>query len=173
MSRALMVVDMLVGFMEKGHPLYCGDNARSIIPVVVEKAQEFTDRGDPVIFIADHHAPDDLEFKQFPPHCIEGTREAEVIDELQPFVKPEYLVPKTRYGAFYNTRLETMLSEIAPESVEIVGVCTNICVLYTVEELRNRDYMTIVHRDGVASFDGDAHAFALGQIESVLGAEVR
>lgn len=173
MSRALIVIDMLVGFLEEGHPIYCGDDARSIIPFAVEKASDFSRRGDPVIFVADHHAPDDLEFRQFPPHCIEGTREAEVIGELQPFVKRQHLVQKTRYGAFYNTGLEHLLRETAPESVEIVGVCTNICVLYTVEELRNRDYPTVVYREGVASFDKPAHEFALGQIENVLGAEVR
>ena len=110
------------------------------------------------------------------PGCTHGVIHrllAEVIDELQPFVKPKHLVPKTRYSAFYDTGLDELLREIAPETVEIVGVCTNICVLYTVEELRNRDYPTVVHRDGVASFDQPAHEFALAQIESVLGAEVR
>jgi len=173
MSRALIVVDMLVGFLDRGRPLDCGESARSIVPFVVEKVREFTERGDPVIFIADHHAPDDAEFDRFPPHCVEGTEEAEVIPELEPYVRAEYLVPKSRYSGFFDTQLEDLLRELGPETVEVVGVCTNICVLYTVEELRNRDYSTVVHRDGVASFDADAHQFALGQMETVLGAEVR
>ncbi|HAG08307.1 MAG TPA: cysteine hydrolase, partial [Desulfotomaculum sp.] len=52
------------------------------------------------------------------------------------------------------------------------GVCTNICVLYTVEELCNRDYKVVVYRQGVASFDLQAHNWALVQMESVLGAKV-
>ena len=34
MPNALLVVDMVVGFMEEGHNLYCGDSAREIIPHV-------------------------------------------------------------------------------------------------------------------------------------------
>ena len=173
MSRVLIVLDMLVGFIEEGRPLDCGQSARDIVPFVVDKAREFASRGDPVIFIADNHDPDDAEFDRFPPHCIAGTDEAEVIQELKPFVHEQYLVPKTRYSGFFGTHLVELLSSIKPEVVEVVGVCTNICVLYTVEELCNRDYPTVVHRDGVASFDSQAHEFALGQMEAVLGAEVR
>jgi len=41
-----------------------------------------------------------------------------------------------------------------------------------VESLRNRDYTVRVHKQGVASFDDEAHEFALKQMETVLGAEV-
>ena len=34
MSNVVLVVDMVVGFMEPGHNLYCGDDARQIIPRV-------------------------------------------------------------------------------------------------------------------------------------------
>ena len=32
MSTAVLVVDMLRGFCEEGHPLYCGPASRQIIP---------------------------------------------------------------------------------------------------------------------------------------------
>jgi len=32
----VLVVDMLVGFLEPGHNLYCGDDARKVIPKVRE-----------------------------------------------------------------------------------------------------------------------------------------
>ncbi len=168
MPRVLIVVDMLVGFLEEGRPLDCGETARAIVPFVVEKAREFADRGDPVIFIADYHDPDDAEFERFPPHCIAGSEETEVVPELKPFLEEKLLLPKTRFSGFFGTHLVDLLAEIKPEVVEVVGVCTNICVLYTVEELRNRDYSTVVHRNGVASFDSQAHEFALVQMETVL-----
>ena len=34
MANAVLVIDMLRGFLEEGHPLYCGDKARHIIPSV-------------------------------------------------------------------------------------------------------------------------------------------
>jgi len=173
MSQALIVVDMLVGFLEQGRPLDCGDSARAIIPFVVKKARDFAARNEPIFFVADNHAPDDGEFDMFPPHCVAGTRESEVIPELERFVQQERLIHKTRFSGFFGTQLDELLQNVQPKVVEVVGVCTNICVLYTVEELRNRDYKTVVHRNGVASFDDAAHKFALAQMETVLGAEVR
>ena len=58
------------------------------------------------------------------------------------------------------------------DEVELVGVCTNICCYFTAEELANRDVSTKVYAEGVASFDQEAHKFALEQMRSVLGVEV-
>ena len=173
MRRVLLVVDMLVGFLQEDKPLYCGDDARKIIPFVKDKVEEFVRAGEPVIFVADSHAPDDAEFRMFPPHCIAGTDETELIEELRLFRDKGRLVPKTRYSALYDTQLLELLADLKPDVIEIVGVCTNICVLYTVEGLRNRDYRVVVHRQGVASFDKTAHEFAIGQMKDVLGTEIR
>ena len=54
----------------------------------------------------------------------------------------------------------------------MVGNCTNICVLYTVADARFRDYAVEVPADCVATFDPEAHEFALKQMETVLGAKV-
>lgn len=173
MKKVLIVTDMLEGFLREGYPLYCGKEAEKIIPFVRDKIKEYSDRGETIIFIADNHKPDDLEFKMFPPHCVEGTAETKVLPELLEAASECKIIPKTRYSAFYGTALDQELEEIAPDLVEVVGVCTNICVLFTVEELRNRDYSVVVYRDGVATFNPEAHRHALKQIKEILGAEVR
>ena len=70
MSNVVLVVDMVVGFMESGHNLYCGDEARQIIPKVQQLIEREQAAGAEVIFICDTHDPDDLEFQMFPVHCI-------------------------------------------------------------------------------------------------------
>ena len=124
MANAVLVVDMLVGFLEPGHNLYCGDDARKIIPNVKRLIEAEQKKGSTVFFIADNHDPDDLEFKVFPPHCIRGTKEAQVIGELAGYKGK--LIPKKRYGAFYGTDLEQRLAKLKPEKLIIVGVCTDI-----------------------------------------------
>jgi nicotinamidase/pyrazinamidase len=93
-----------------------------------------------------------------------------VIPELQEFA--DEVIPKRRYSAFFETNLEQRLEELAPDKIIVVGDCTNICVLYTVADARNRDYAVEVPADCVATFDPDAHKFALHQLKTVLGAEV-
>jgi nicotinamidase/pyrazinamidase len=172
MPTVLIVVDMLEGFCREGYPLFCGEDAVKIIPFVKRKIEEYDERGLPVIFLADNHDPDDKEFEMFPPHCVKGTKEAEVLPELFNAVRKKVLIPKNRFSGFHNTSLELYLNGFVPEVVEVVGVCTNICVFFTVEGLRNRDFKVRVYREGVASFDRHAHNFALQQMEKVLGAEV-
>lgn len=178
MEKALLVIDMLNDFCTPEGALALDREgnvyAKPIIPFVAQKLKEALTGGWKVIFVMDHHDPEDIEFRRFPRHCVQGTAGAEVIQELAEQLEEKdraHYVTKQRYSSFYNTDLEKLLEGI--REVHVVGVCTNICVLYTVEELCNRDLKTIVYRDGVASFDPEAHRFALGQMESVLGAEVR
>jgi len=174
-GRVLLVVDMLNDFIREDGALYSGPEAVKIVDKVTGLVKEFVSRQEPVIYIMDAHASDDLEFNRFPAHCIKDTPGAEVIAELADCARPGkavFKLHKNRYSGFFNTGLEQILNEIKPDEVHVTGVCTNICVLYTVEELCNRDYLVMVHRDGVASFDRQAHQWALQQMESVLGAKI-
>jgi nicotinamidase-related amidase len=170
MREVLIVVDMQKGFLEPGRPLYCGDEARQSIPRVAELVKEKQEQGATVIFTQDTHDPDDKEFEMFPPHCLKGTEEAELIDELKDF--DGIRMQKARYSTFFGTNLEEILDDLRPDRVTVCGVCTHICVMHTVADLRARDYPVVVPRDCVASFDRDAHEFALTHMEKVLGAKV-
>ena len=170
MANVVIVVDMLRGFLEEGHPLYCGPDARKIIPRVQELLERELARGSTIIYLADNHAPDDKEFEMFPVHCVRGTPESEVIPELANY--PGEVIPKTRYSGFFNTNLDERLRALQPEKLIIVGVCTDICVMHTVADARNRDYAVEVPAHCVASFDPEAHAFALKHMEKILGAKI-
>ena len=172
MVKAVLVIDMVRGFLEPGHNLYCGDDARTIIPKVVDLLERETGAGAQVLFISDHHDPDDLEFQIFPVHCVTGTSEPDVIPELSRFVTGENVVPKNRYSGFFNTDLEQRLERLQPDKLVICGVCTDICVLHTTSDARNRDYTVEVPTDCVASFNADAHGWALQHLEKILGATV-
>jgi len=170
MANAVLVIDMLRGFLEGGYPLYCGDRARRIIPSIQQLLEQELAQGATVFFICDHHAPDDPEFKMFPPHCIEGTAEAELIPELARYQGE--VIPKRRFSAFFDTPLEEKLNRLKPEKLIVCGVCTDICVLHTVADARNRDWEVEVPVDCVASFDEKAHLSALEHMERILGAKL-
>ena len=171
-ANVVLVIDMVRGFLESGHNLYCGDDARKIVPKVFELLMRETEAGSWILFISDHHDPDDLEFQIFPVHCVKGTSEPDVIPELSRFVTGGNVVPKNRYSGFFNTDLEQRLERLRPDKLVICGVCTDICVLHTTSDARNRDYTVEVPTDCVASFDPEAHGWALQHLEKILGATV-
>ena len=172
MSNVVLAIDMVRGFLEPGHNLYCGDAAREIIPNVHSLLSQEREAGSDILFISDHHDPDDLEFQIFPVHCVKGTEEPEVIPELSEFLTGNNVIPKNRYSGFFNTGLADRLRELAPDKIVICGVCTDICVLHTTSDARNRDYQVEVPADCVATFDPDAHRWALSHLEKILGAKV-
>ena len=84
----------------------------------------------------------------------------------------ELLIPKTRYSGFYGTDLEFQLQRLNPGTVEVIGVCTSICVMDTVGGLANRDYNTVVHSHCVADFDPAAHEVAMARMAGLYGAKI-
>ncbi|BBO83622.1 isochorismatase [Desulfosarcina ovata subsp. sediminis] len=171
-QTALIIVDMLNDFIDEDGALFCGPGARDIIPFIRARLAAHRQAGSLIVYLQDAHAPDDLEFTKFPRHCVAGTWGSRIIDELAP-AAGERVIPKTRYSGFYATDLDAVLAAYGPDEVEVVGVCTSICVMDTVGGLANRDYPTRVPREGVADFDAQAHQFSLQRMERLYGAIVQ
>lgn len=171
-GQALIVIDMQRGFLEAGNPLFCGAPAQRIIGPVSRLIAEELQKETALFFSADTHEPDDEEFKIFPPHCIRGDKQTEIIPELAGYLPQATLIEKHRYSAFFDTDLEKRLQENNSDRLIVCGVCTDICVLHTVADARNRDYQVTVLENCVSSFDTEAHEFALQHMERILGARI-
>ncbi|HVH64854.1 MAG TPA: isochorismatase family cysteine hydrolase [Candidatus Acidoferrum sp.] len=176
MPDVTIVIDVENGFCKFGN--LASPRCDAVIPQVKRVIESRLHAGDALFFTADTHDPNDREFEIFPVHCVRGTPEAEIVPELQPFLKDATLVRKRRYSAFFETDLEDRLKALKPNQVTVVGVCTDICVMHTVADLRNRDYHVVVPADAVATFDAPGHPgddvqrWSLAHLQGVLGATV-
>jgi nicotinamidase/pyrazinamidase len=176
-GKVLMVIDTQEGFTRQGN--LASDSCTAAIPRIRAIVEEEGSAGTPVIFTKDSHREGDPEFEMFPPHCIVGTPEHELVEELRGF-EPDAaaVIQKTRYSAFHETQLDQVLEELSPDEVHVIGLCTDICVMHTTADLRNRDLPVVVRQDGVETFDAPGHGnedvnrWALSHIESILGARV-
>ncbi len=171
MNRALVIIDMLNDFIRPEGALYCGKAAEEIVPNIAQRLEQARGAGETVIYVCDNHRPDDPEFQIWPAHCVAGTWGAQVIDELKPR-EEDVIIPKRRYSAFFGTDLLLHLRERGIEVLELCGVCTNICVLYTAADARNLAYAVEVHPRRVATFDDQAQEWALKQLKEVLGVKL-
>lgn len=129
--KLLIVVDMQNDFIDGalGTP-----EAQKIVEPVNEKILEYDCRGDLVIFTADTHTEQYLktqEGQNLPvAHCIKGTPGWEISKALfHPQDAP--VIEKDTFG---SRELGIMLMELArtgqvPETIELVGLCTDICVI--------------------------------------------
>jgi nicotinamidase/pyrazinamidase len=168
-TRALVVVDMIHDFADPSGALYCGPSMPPVIDVIKGELARARAAHEPVVYLTDDHLPNDAEFQMFPPHAIHGTKGAAIIPQLAP-VSGDVVIPKRRYSGFFGTDLDITLREKGVDTLRLVGDCTNICVLYTAADARNLGYAVEVVREGVTSFDKQAHVNALGELEKTLGA---
>jgi nicotinamidase/pyrazinamidase len=175
-KKTILVVDMLNGFCRFGN--LANERLDSITGRLREHLTRGQDAGVDLVFLADTHTADDPEFAMFPPHCIEGSGEEEIVPELAELAEGGHVVRKRTFSGFYGTELDALLERLAPDVVEVTGVCTDICVLHTVYELRVRGHEVLVRHDLVETYDAPGHdgdeinRFALTHIREVLGATV-
>jgi nicotinamidase/pyrazinamidase len=178
MARALIVVDTQNGFLREGN--LASDHCLAALPAIQAEVDRALAAGERVFFTADTHEPDDKEFEIFPSHCVRGSHEAELVDELQGYLERDdcHLIAKRRYSALFETELEGLLHRFEIDDVRICGVCTDICVQHTAADLRNRDIAVTVVAPATATFDAPGHdvdevqIYALSHMEQILGASI-
>jgi nicotinamidase-related amidase len=122
MKKALVVIDMQNDFITG--PLG-NDECRNIVENVVNKVKNFD--GD-IYFTQDSHEENYLETqegKNLPvKHCILGSDGWQIIPELKPYL--DYSIRKETFG---STDLARIISGRKYDEVELIGVCTGICVI--------------------------------------------
>ena len=121
MKKTLIVIDMQNDFI---HMALGTPEAVAIVPKVKAKIQEYVRNGDEIIFTRDTHFADYLqtaEGKKLPvEHCIRGTKGWEIADGL--YVEGCKIIDKPNFGWPH-------WKDEALEEVELIGLCTDICVV--------------------------------------------
>jgi ureidoacrylate peracid hydrolase len=87
-----------------------------------------------------------------------------LVDELQP---ADLTVEKVAYSAFYQTRMEFVLSRAGIKTLMVCGIVTNGGVASTVRDAHVRDFNTITLHDGCAAFSAETHDTAIKALASV------
>lgn len=129
MSKLLVVVDMQNDFVTGSLGT---KEAEAIVPQVVLKVKKFMEISvgseNRVAFTRDTHFENYLETQEgrkLPvKHCIKGTKGWEIIDELKPYVDKVFDKP-----TFGSTHLSEYAEDEGYDEIELVGLCTDICVV--------------------------------------------
>lgn len=98
-----------------------------------------------LVFTLDEHNPDNYneyqESKIYLPHCMKGAAGAEIVDDLKSFKENEdsKIFYKDTFGSYalasYLWELYRVYEKL--DTVTLMGVCTDICVLNNALLLRN------------------------------------
>jgi nicotinamidase/pyrazinamidase len=184
---AFFDVDTQIDFMDPAGKLYV-PHAEDIIPHLAKLMAYARERNIPVLSSADAHAPDDPEFKLWPPHCVAGTRGQQRIKETLlpgaltipmrsgPFVPaaiwpPQIIIEKDVYETSANPNFDAILDALGPRRYVVFGVATEYCVRADVRALRQRNKPVQLVVDAIKAITDEGGRKALEEM-TATGAEL-
>lgn len=130
--KLLIVVDMQNDFIDGALGSW---DALAIVPKVQDKVAAYAEAGIPILYTRDTHFAETYmntqEGKKLPvPHCIYGTDGHVVRDEV--WVPGQYLADKETFGLADIDDVVRAIEEdkgVVFNEIELVGLCTDICVI--------------------------------------------
>lgn len=163
-KKCLIVVDMVNGFVREG--VLHDERIANVIPRQIELINKNIKEEGLTIFIKDTHDDNAIEFKRFgnTKHCVRGTSEAELVDELKIFENNEDVISIEKNSTSYMEapKFRELIKELENiKEINIVGCCTDICdfngtmALANYLDEHNRDVVIKVHKDAVATYSED------------------
>ena len=170
-KTALVIIDMVNGFAREG--ALQSSRVEGLIPEIVTLSKACDDLKIKKVAFADCHSNYSPEFESYPKHCICGTSEGEIVDEIKE-VGGYTLISKNSTNGFLEEKFAQWLEENGDTDTFIItGDCTDICIqqfavtLKTWFNRQNKNSRVIVPMNAVETYDlgvhdGDLmHVFAL------------
>lgn len=160
MKKLLIVIDMQEDFISGALGT---KEAEEIVPAVIQKIADF---GGDVVYTRDTHTEDYLdtaEGKKLPVvHCVKDTQGWQIHPQVFQAGqgKTVAVIDKPTFG---STGLCDFAAAGNYDSIELVGLCTDICVISNALCLKSRLWETpiAVWKDCCAGVTPDSHANAL------------
>lgn len=162
-KKALIVVDFQNDFCPDG--ALAVPEGDQILDTVNDLVQEFTERGDLVVYTKDYHPENHTSFAEnhpdgmWPPHCVQGTTGAEFYPELLvngPTFYKGFVTEIDSYSGFggrleannESPSLEAFLRDHEIEAVTVVGLALDYCVKSTALDAQRLGFPTSVVLSG-------------------------
>jgi len=180
MNTVFLDVDTQFDFLFPAGALYV-PGAERVVDAVAQLNRWAAAQAIPVISTTDAHAEDDLEFRQWPPHCVAGTlgqRKAEATLLEKRVVVPnrpcdlalegarQIVVEKQTVEPLAPLNMPAILERLGAGRFVVYGVVTEICVLLAVRALLARGGEVTVVTDATRSLTDEASRCALDEMRA-------
>ena len=160
----LVVVDVINGFIHEGNMKdpyinHIVGGIEGLVKTYIEKDNH------EVFYIRDSHSKGAIEFKKFPLHCLDGSSESEMVDELKVYQDKVRTYKKNSTSAIFAKGLLEDINKMENlKRVVVVGCCSDICVLNFALPLINyfdeydKEVEIIVKEDLIETYNSSNHS---------------
>lgn len=161
-ETVIIVVDLINGFVSRGP--FASDRVKTIIPNVkflLEKTKECQK-----VFFRDIHTADSRELSIYPVHCVGGTGEENIVDELIPYAEKDNsnVIDKNSTNGFLTKEFQKWLNNnLQITNFIVIGCAADICVSDFAKTLQcyfcqnNAEKKIFIPKDCVETYDYGAH----------------
>lgn len=152
--RALLITDVQNDFCEGGALGAPGND--EVVPVINKLMPKFNFK----VASKDWHPEDTVHFKQWPVHCVKGTKGAEFHPDLNTEKIDKVVLKGTnnRDDGYSSFEAETddlvrLFKEKGVDTLYITGLTTDYCIKNTVLDALRNSFNTFVIEDGIRAVD--------------------
>lgn len=171
-KTVLVIVDMVNGFTREG--ALKSERVEELIPRIVDLSKTCDKYGIGKLAFSDCHTSSSPEFEAYPAHCLAGTGEGEIVEELKE-LGGYTLIPKNSTNGFLEGKFQIWLRNKPEINTFIVsGDCTDICIqqfaitLKTWFNMQNKKSRIIVPMNVVETYDLGDHGAELVKTRRVI-----
>lgn len=177
--KCLIVIDYQNDFVSDNGKLTAGEPAQCLENYIYNKVSEYIKNNDKVLFTLDTHTKESWsshpESQKFELHCEKGTKGWNLYGKLNEYMNTDNknicFTEKSAYCPSFDI-IENIVKTM--DSIEVVGVVTDICVLqtaiglYTAKVNLNKNTDISVDLNGCASFNQEGHKWAVNYMKDIL-----
>ena len=162
-TRMALVVDMVNGFVKFG--AMHDKSIANVIPEQIKLLEKMKEETDMIAIVKDTHEKECMEFQTYPEHCVKGSGEENLVDELRQFEDENALIYEK--NSTDVTKVTRFLEDIEKmphlKEIVVIGCCTDICVLNAAISMRtyfnqeNKNIEIIVPKNCVETYHSPVH----------------
>ena len=161
LTTALVIIDMQNDYCKKNGSFYAPES-EAVITSISALLAEARAKGMPIVYTQNWLSDPDggwayayeMGWTVIPPHCLENTWGAEIVDELKPTAE-DYVIRKFSFSMFlgvYRQGAEEIMAKFAEEHPDvdtfiITGTVTNVCVFFNSDVLYWLGYKVVLPVD--------------------------
>jgi nicotinamidase/pyrazinamidase len=185
MKRVFLDIDTQLDFVVPAGALYV-PGAETLIPKWKRLLEHAVASGVPVISTVDAHDEEDVEFSQWPPHCVNGTlgqRKPEGLTNsaalLQPFCSPameialgrapQVIIEKKTTDCFAEPKFVRILEGFEADLYVVYGVATEVCVKHALHGLLRHGKKVEVLTDAIREINATRSGEILREYQAAGG----
>jgi nicotinamidase-related amidase len=166
----VIALNMQVNYLSVNGSSYLGPDSEVRKNNIREYLRKLDKVSTELYYTRDIRSPEDAFYSFAKTQCCVGSLDIHMLPDLP---RGNALVfTSSRPSAVWMTAMLSELKKHEPEKITLVGAETNVAIMFTAADLRNRGYRVVVPESLVIARDEYVHSAAIHIMADCLGVEV-